>query len=94
MRTNIGAEDQAWFFAAMSRVLLPLLKTPEQGAQTSIYLAFSPDLDGVTGQYFAKGKPKIANKDAYDTELTAWLWQVSADLVGLDKTSVLVLPGA
>ncbi len=94
VRTHFGAEDQAWFFAVMSRVLLPLMKTPEQGAQTSIYLASSPDLDGVTGQYFAKGRPATANKDAYDTELTARLWQVSADLVGLDKTSVLVLPGA
>jgi retinol dehydrogenase 14 len=94
VRTNFGAEDQAWFFAIMSRMLLPLLKTPEQGAQTSIYLASSPDLDGVTGQYFAKGRPATANKEAYDTDLTARLWRVSADLVGLDKTSDLVLPGA
>ena len=93
VRTNFGAEDQAWFFAVMSRVLLPLLKTPAQGAQMSIYLASSPDLDGVTGQYFAKGRPATANKEAYDTDLTARLWRVSADLVGLDKTSVLVLPG-
>jgi retinol dehydrogenase-14 len=91
VRTNLGAEDQAWFFAVLSRLLLPLLKTPEQGAQTSIYLASSSDLDGVTGQYFAKGKPATANKDAYDSELTARLWQVSAGLVRLDKTSVPVL---
>jgi retinol dehydrogenase 14 len=83
VRTNFGAEDQAWFFAVMSRALLPLLKTPEQGAQTSIYLASSPEVDSVTGQYFAKGKPKTANKDAYDIELTARLWQVSANLVGM-----------
>jgi NAD(P)-dependent dehydrogenase (short-subunit alcohol dehydrogenase family) len=83
VRTNFGAEDQAWFFAVMSRALLLLLKTPAQGAQTSIYLASSPNLDGVTGQYFAKGRPKTANKDAYDTNLTARLWRVSADLVGL-----------
>jgi len=83
VRTHFGAEDQAWFFAVLSRVLLPLLKTPQQGAQTSIYLASSPDLDGVTGQYFVKGRPATANKDAYDTDLTARLWQVSADLVGM-----------
>jgi NAD(P)-dependent dehydrogenase (short-subunit alcohol dehydrogenase family) len=83
VRTSFGAEDQAWFFAVMSRVLLPLMKTPAQGAQTSIYLASSADLDGVTGQYFAKGRPATANKDAYDTDLTARLWQVSADLVGM-----------
>ena len=70
------------------------MKTPEQGAQTSIYLASSSDVNSVTGQYFAKGKPKTANKDAYDADLTARLWQVSASLVGLDQASVLVLPGA
>jgi len=40
-------------------------------------------VDGVTGQFFANCKPKTANKLAYDTDMTARLWQVSADLVGL-----------
>jgi retinol dehydrogenase 14 len=83
VRTNFGAEDQAWFFTAISRVVRPFLKTPAQGAQTSIYLASSPEVDGVTGRFFAKRKPKTANKLAYDTDMTARLWQVSADLVGL-----------
>jgi len=83
VRTNFGAEDQAWFFTVISRVVYPFLKTPAQGAQTSIYLASSPEVDGVTGQFFANCKPKTANKLAYDTDMTARLWQVSADLVGL-----------
>jgi retinol dehydrogenase 14 len=83
VRTNFGADDQAWFFAVVSRVVRPLLKTPAQGAQTPIYLASSPDMDGVTGQSFANRKPKVANKVAYETGLTARLWQVSADLVGM-----------
>jgi NAD(P)-dependent dehydrogenase (short-subunit alcohol dehydrogenase family) len=87
VRTNFGAEDQAWLFTVVSHVLLPFLKTPAQGAQTSIYLASSPDVDGVTGQFFANRKLKIANKVAYDTALTARLWQVSADLVGLTPSS-------
>ena len=72
-------------------MLLPLLKTPAQGAQTSIYLASSPDLDGVTGQYFAQGKPKAANKDAYDTDLTARLWRVSSDLAGMTTVAPTTL---
>ena len=87
VRTNFGAEDQAWFFAVISRVVRPLLKTPAQGAQTPIYLASSPDVDGVTGQFFANRKPKTANKVAYDTDMTARLWQVSADLVGMTATA-------
>src|SRR6202171_4254868 len=78
VRTNFGAEDQARFFAVISRLILPLLKTPAQGAQTSIYLASSPDVDGVTGQFFANRKLKAANKLADDTQVTARLWQVSA----------------
>src|SRR5205823_8888699 len=65
VRTNFGAEDQAWYFTVVSRVVRPLLKTPAQGAQTPIYLASSPDVDGVTGQFFANGKRKSANKVAY-----------------------------
>jgi len=83
VRTNFGAEDQAWFFAVISRVVRPLLKTPARGAQTPIYLASSPEMDGVTGQFFANRKPRTANKVAYDTEMAARLWQVSADLVGM-----------
>jgi retinol dehydrogenase 14 len=83
VRTNFGAEDQAWFFALISRAVRPLLKTPAQGAETPIYLASSPDMDGVTGQFFANRKPKTANRVAYNTGLTARLWQVSADLVGM-----------
>jgi len=83
VRTNFGAEDQARLFTVMSKLALPFLKTPAQGAQASIYLASSPDMDGVTGEFFANGKPKTANRVTYDTDMTARLWNVSADLVGI-----------
>ena len=83
VRTSFGAEDQAWYFAVLSRFGLLLLRTPEQGAQTSIYLASSLAVEGVTGQYFSNRKPKTPSKIAYDTVMAAGLWQVSADLVGL-----------
>src|SRR6202171_3304149 len=41
VRTNFGAEDQAWFFAIISRAVRPLLKTPAHGAQTPMYMASS-----------------------------------------------------
>ena len=83
VRTNFGAEDQARWFAVLSRVILPLLKTPAQGAQTPIYLASSPDVDGVTGKFFANRKPKTANKLADDIEVSARLWRISDELVGV-----------
>jgi retinol dehydrogenase-14 len=56
-----------------------------KGAQTSIYLASSPDVDGVTGQFFVNSKPKTANQVAYDADMTARLWDVSASLVGMSS---------
>lgn len=63
--------------------VLATTPTPAQGAQTAIYLASSPDMAGVTGQFFANRKPKTANKLAYDTDMMGRLWRVSADLVGM-----------
>src|SRR3981081_27058 len=93
VRSNFGAEDQARWFAVMSHVILPLLKTPAQGAQTSIYLASSTEIDGVTGQFFANRKSKRPNKVAFDTEMTAKLWNVSAALVGLTPATPVTKPG-
>jgi len=71
VRTNFGAEDQARVFTVVSKPVLPFLKTPAQGAQASIYLASSPNMHGVTGEFFANGKPKTANRVTYDTDMTA-----------------------
>jgi retinol dehydrogenase-14 len=40
-------------------------------------------MEGISGQFFANRKPKTANKVAYHPAMTARLWQVSADLVGM-----------
>lgn len=86
VRTNFGSEDQAWFFHIISRVVRPFLKTPAQGAQTPIYLASSPEVEAITGQFFANRKPKATNKAAGDADVSARLWRVSAELVGLTRS--------
>src|SRR6266852_3084953 len=58
VRTNFGAEDQAAYFAIMTRVARLFMKTPAQGAATPIYLASSPQVEGITGRYFANRKPQ------------------------------------
>jgi retinol dehydrogenase 14 len=82
VRTNFGAEDQAGIKAILP-LLRPFLKSPAAGAATTIYLASSTQVDGVTGRYFANRKPKTSAKASYDTAAAARLWNVSADLVGL-----------
>ncbi len=57
--------------------------TTEQGAATSIYLASSPAVAGVTGKYFDKSKAIPASAKAMDKNIAARLWQVSEKLTGL-----------
>jgi retinol dehydrogenase 14 len=83
VRTNFGAEDQAAFFKVVLPLVRPFMKTPAAGAATPIYLASSIEVEGVTGRYFAKRKPKASNKVSYDTAAAARLWRVSADLVNI-----------
>ena len=82
-RTAFGAEDPTGAMAPFIAVLRPFMKSPEQGADTAVYLASSRDIEGVTGRYFAGRKAKKSNKSSYDTAAAARLWGVSADLVGL-----------
>ena len=86
VRTSFGAEDQAAYLAAMIGVARLFMKTPAQGAGTPIYLASSPQVEGITGRYFVNREPKASSKASYDTAGAARLWQVSADLAGLTAT--------
>ena len=61
----------------------PFAHSPEIGAQTSIYVASSPQLDGVTGQYFAKSALAKPAATARDDAVAARLWDVSAAMVGV-----------
>lgn len=51
--------------------------SPEEGAKTGVYLATSPEVEGVTGQYFIKQKSVQAAKTAYDRYTARRLWKVS-----------------
>ena len=83
VRTGFGAEDPGRVLGLMTPIARLFMKTPEQGAATSVYLASSPQVEGVNGAYFANNKPKRSSKRSYDTDVAAQLWTVSARLVGL-----------
>ncbi len=85
--TSFGAEDPGGVQRLFVPFVRPFLKTPVQGAATSILLASSPDLGQVSGRYFANSKPKRSSKASYDQTAAARLWQVSAELVGLTATA-------
>jgi NAD(P)-dependent dehydrogenase (short-subunit alcohol dehydrogenase family) len=81
--TSFGAEDPASLQRVFIPFLRPFMKTPARGAATSIHVASAPDLEQVSGRYFADSKPKKTARRSYDEAAAARLWQVSADLVGL-----------
>ena len=83
VRTGFGAEDPARMHGLLTPIARPFMKTPELGAATSVYLASSPDVEGVSGAYFANNKPKRSSRRSYDTDAAARLWTVSARLVSL-----------
>ncbi len=92
VRTGLAANDPDMprFFRLMFRLARPFLKSPERGADTSLYLASSPVVDGVTGKYFVGRKPRRSSPASYDTVLAKRLWDVSHELLG-KRSSVSAL---
>ncbi len=60
-----------------------VMRSPEKGAETAVYLATSPEVEGVTGKYFVDMKQKYSSRASQDTEAARRLWQISEDLTGL-----------
>jgi retinol dehydrogenase 14 len=87
VRTSFGAEDPGLIQRLLVPFARPFLKTPAQGAATSIHLASAPDLKQVTGRYFANCKPQRSSPRSYDEAAAARLWQQSSDLVGLTEAA-------
>ncbi|XP_006021461.1 retinol dehydrogenase 12 isoform X2 [Alligator sinensis] len=59
------------------------LKTPQEGAQTSIYCAVAEELESVTGQYFSDCQPAYVSAHGRDDETAKKLWKVSCELLGI-----------
>jgi NAD(P)-dependent dehydrogenase (short-subunit alcohol dehydrogenase family) len=75
-----GAEDVGgwvrWFF----RLARPLMKTPQDGAATSVYLSSAPAGGTTTGGYFIRCRPAEPRAVASDRETARRLWALSARL--------------
>jgi retinol dehydrogenase 14 len=69
------------------RAFKPFMRTPEQGADTVIWLAASPDVEGVSGRYYADRKPLEPKKIANDPAARRRLWEESERLTGLGVTA-------
>jgi retinol dehydrogenase 12 len=86
VRTGYGADGDARGLLALGiKIASPFFLSPAKGARTSVYLAASPKVEAVSGEYFVKCKPKQPKRWARDPEAAARLWQVSEELVGLHQ---------
>ena len=74
--TNFGMSNGGVVGLLMRLFRLAFL-SPKQGAQTSIYLATSPEVESVTGKYFVKCKAIPSSPASYDVVTANRLWQVS-----------------
>ncbi len=80
VNTNLG-RDQSKFSQWFSR---KFFKSPEEGAQTSIYLASSPEVEGITGKYFVNKQPKQSSEESYNLEYAGNLWKICAEMTNLN----------
>lgn len=81
--TRFGHESGG-IVSGLLRIAQRFAISPEKGARTIVYLASSPEVAGVNGEYFYKCRPKEPTRAARDDRLAAALWEKSVALTGVD----------
>lgn len=85
--TNFGANNGG-ILGSMARHVMNLFSIDvEEGAQTSIYLASSPEVEDVTGKYFVKKEAVRSSSISYDEAAAKRLWQISEEMTGIKETA-------
>nr|XP_040126842.1 retinol dehydrogenase 14 [Ictidomys tridecemlineatus] len=87
VRTNLGRHIHIPLLVKplFNLVSWAFFKTPLEGAQTSIYLASSPEVEGVSGRYFGDCKEEELLPKAMDDSVARKLWDISEVMVGILK---------
>lgn len=83
VRTGFG-KDQGGLMSIAVRIGSPFMMSAESAARAVIYLATSPEIEGVSGKFYSKGREKRSSNQSYDTASAERLWKVSAELTKLD----------
>ncbi|MFZ5738695.1 MAG: SDR family oxidoreductase [Pseudomonadota bacterium] len=84
-RSNLGGTDgaQGLFWKLLARLGGWAIPKPESAARRVLYLANAPELEGVSGEYYADRKTIAAPAQARDTEANRRLWEISERMTGL-----------
>lgn len=80
---DLWGARRRWYHSIFNGTMKLFLISAEEGAQTSIYLASSHEVKGITGKYFARKRIKAASKKCSDIKLQKELWQLSERLTGI-----------
>jgi NAD(P)-dependent dehydrogenase (short-subunit alcohol dehydrogenase family) len=84
VRTRMARDgDTHGLFPIGARISAPFMLSPAKGAETSVYLASSPDVEDRTGEYWVRRRPRRPSRAALDDDAARRLWDVSAQLVGV-----------
>ncbi len=89
--SNFGRNNRGIVGLAMTRLVPLFAKSVAEGAATSVYLASSPEVAGVSGQYFANCRAVKSAPQSYDRAAAERLWAISEELTGL-RVPVLAHP--
>lgn len=81
--TNIIVDRQTGFGSLTARLMKHFFISPEQGAETAIFLATSPEVQEISGQYFCRKGPIASSALSYDLGTAELLWDLSEQMVGL-----------
>ncbi len=81
--TGFGTNNKDALSQVMFRVFQMVTMSPEQGAQTSIYLASSPEVEGVSGKYFVKSRAVRSSPASCDVQAQERLWALSEQITGV-----------
>lgn len=80
IQTNFNRNNGPLMNLAMG-LLAPFSRKPAEGAQTSIYLASSPEVEGVSGKYFEDSKAVPSSPASYNRAAAERLWQLSLEMI-------------
>jgi len=83
VRTNIWPSNPPLLFKIILGVMKPFMLDSKRGAEVTIYLATSPDVTNVTGEYFVKSKVAPSNPLSRDPKIAAEIWQWTTDMIGV-----------
>jgi NAD(P)-dependent dehydrogenase (short-subunit alcohol dehydrogenase family) len=80
--TNLGS-NAGTRSSIMFKMVRPMQIPPEKGAETSVYLASSPEVEGINGKYFTKKQEQRSSELSYDLDLQRRLWDTTERMLGI-----------